>query len=108
MANIICSECKRKIETRRDLAVVGRSFIAYHRNCFRRSRGLYKFYSGYPINGMATWVLLALLNSALWTTYVLFGPPLKETFYFSLFSVVVFVGFRLIAYFGLERKLPRG
>jgi hypothetical protein len=107
MANIICSACKKEIKTRQDLAVVGRSFVTYHRMCFKRSRGLYKFYSGYPINSVAMWVILALLNAALWASCILFAAPLKETFYFSLFSLVLFIGFRLIAYLGYEIKLPR-
>ena len=107
MANIICSACKKEIKRRQDLAVVGRSFVTYHRKCFKPSNGIYEFYSGYSINSVATWVLLVFLNAALWTTYFLFNPPLKETFYFSLFSIVLFVGFRLIAYFGYEIKLPK-
>jgi len=107
MANIFCSACKKEIKTRQDLAVVGRSFVTYHRMCFKRSKGIYKFYSGYPINSAAMWVILVLLNTALWATYLVFAAPLKETFYFSLFSVVLFSAFRLIAYFGYEIKLPR-
>ena len=107
MANIICSACKRDIETRQDLAVVGRSFVTYHRKCFKRSRGVYEFYSGYPINSVAMWVILVLLNTALWVTYFLFSAPFKETLYFSLFLLVSFIGFRLIAFFGYEIKLPK-
>ena len=106
MANIICSACKREIKTRQDLAVVGRSFVTYHRKCFKRSNGIYEFYSGYPINSVAMWVILVLLNTALWATYILFSAPLKETLYFSLFLLVLFIGFRLIAFFGYEIKLP--
>jgi hypothetical protein len=104
---MICSECKRTIRTRQDLAVVGRSFVTYHRRCFKRSKGIYKFYSGYPINSMAMWMILVLLNTALWATYIIFSAPLKETFYFSLFSIILFVGFRLISYLGYEIKLPK-
>jgi hypothetical protein len=53
------------------------------------------------------WMILVLLNAALWATYILFNAPLKETFYFSLFLIVLFVGFRIIAYFGYEIKLPK-
>jgi len=107
MANIICAACKREIKTRQDLVVVGRSFVTYHQKCFKPSNGIYEFYSGYPINSMAMWMILVLLNTALWATYILFNAPLMETFYFSLFSIVLFVGFRLIAYFGHEIKLPK-
>jgi hypothetical protein len=107
MAKIICSECKSEITTRQDLAVVGRSFVTYHRKCFKTANGIYKFYSGYPINSVAMWMVLVLLNTALWATHILFNTPLKETFYFSLFSLVLFVGARLIAYFGFEIKLPK-
>ena len=92
---------------RQDLAVVGHSFVTYHRKCFKRSNGIYEFYSGYPINSVAMWVILVLLNTALWVTYFLFSAPLKETFYFSLFLLVSFIGFRLIAFFGYEIKLPK-
>jgi len=107
MVNIICSACEREIKTRQDLAVVGRSFVTYHRKCFKKSRGIYEFYSGYPINSVAMWVILVLLNTALWATYILFSAPLKETLYFSLFLLVSFIGFRLIAFFGYEMKLPK-
>ena len=107
MANIICSVCKREIKTRQELAVVGRSFATYHRKCFKKSKGIYEFYSGYPINSVAMWVIFVLLNTALWATYILFSAPLKETLTFSLFLLVFFVGFRLIAFFGFEIKLPR-
>jgi len=107
MANIICSACKREIKTRQDLAVVGRSFVTYHRKCFKSSNGIYEFYSGYPINSLAMWVIFVLLNSALWATYILFSAPLKETLYFSLFLLVLFASFRLIAFFGYEKKLPK-
>jgi len=107
MANIICSACKREIKTRQELAVVGRSFVTYHRKCFKRSKGIYEFYSGYPINSVAMWMILVLLNTALWATYFLFSAPLKETLSFSLFLSVLFVGFRLIAFYGYEVKLPR-
>jgi hypothetical protein len=53
------------------------------------------------------WMVLVLLNTALWATYIIFSAPLKETFYVSLFSIVLFAGFRLIAYFGYEIKLPK-
>jgi hypothetical protein len=52
-------------------------------------------------------MVLVLLNTALWAAYFLFNAPLKETFYFSLFLIVLFVGARLIAYFGFEIKLPK-
>ena len=107
MAKIICSACKREVNTRQDLAVVGRSFVTYHRKCFKNSNGIYEFYSGYPINSMAMWMVLVFLNTALWATCILFNAPLKETFYFSLFLIVVIVGARLIAYFGFEIKLPK-
>jgi len=107
MAKIICSACKKEIKTRQDLAVVGRSFVTYHRKCFKRSNGIYEFYSGYPINSVVMWTILILLNAALWATCILFNAPLKETFYFTLFSVALFVGFRLIAFLGYEIKLPK-
>ena len=107
MAEIICSACKKAIRTRRDLAVVGRSFVTYHRKCFKKSNGIYRFYSGYPINSVAMWVLLVLLNTALWATYIVFDAPLKETSYMSLFSIILIVGFRLVAFLGYEIKLPR-
>ena len=107
MTKIICSACKKEIKTRQDLAVVGRSFVTYHRKCFKSSNGIYEFYSGYPINSVAMWMILVLLNAALWATYILFSAPFIETFYFSLFLLAIFIGFRLIAYFGYEIKLPR-
>jgi len=107
MANITCSTCKKEIKTRQELVVVGRSFVTYHQKCFKRSKGIYEFYSGYPINSVAMWVILVLLNTALWATYILFNAPLKETLYFSLFLLVLFMAFRLIAFFGYEIRLPK-
>jgi len=107
MTKIICAACKKEIKTREELAVVGRSFVPYHRKCFKKSKDLYAFFSGYPINSTAIWVILAVLNVALWSTYVVFKAPLAETLTMSLFSTVIFAGFRLIAYFGYEVKLPK-
>ena len=107
MTKIICAACKKEIETREELAVVGRSFVPYHRECFKKSKGLYEFYSGYPINSAATWVIWGLLNAALWSTYLIFDAPISETFSMSLFLTALFLGFRLIVYFGYEIKLPK-
>ncbi len=107
MTKIICSACKKEIKTRDELAVVGRSFVPYHRKCFKNEKSVYAFYSGYPINSAATWAIWGLLNAALWSTYFIYKAPFSETFFMSLFATVVFVGFRLIAYFGYEVKLPK-
>ena len=107
MTKIICAACKKEIKTREELAVVGRSFVPYHRKCFKKSKGVYEFFSGYPINSGATWVIWGLLNAALWLTYILFEAPFSETFSMSLFVTVLFIVFRLIAYFGYEIKLPK-
>ncbi len=107
MKKIICSACKEEIKTREELAVVGRSFLPYHRKCFKKERSVYAFYSGYPINSTATWVIWALLNAALWATYFIYKAPFSETFTMSLFLTALFVGFRLIAYFSYEIKLPK-
>ena len=107
MTKIICAACKKEIKTREELAVVGRSFVPYHRKCFKKSKDVYAFYSGYPINSAATWIILAVLNAALWSTYVMFDAPFSETFSMSLFLTILFVGFRLIVYFAYEIKLPK-
>ena len=107
MTKIICAACKKEIKTREELAVVGRSFVPYHRKCFEKSRGVYEFYSGYPINSVATWVIWGLLNTALWATYFIFEASFSETFVMSLFLTALFVVFRLIVYFGYEIKLPK-
>lgn len=107
MTKIICAACKKEIKTRQELAVVGRSFIPYHRKCFKKSKGVYEFYSGYPINSTATWVIWGLLIAAIWLTYFTFEAPFSETFTMSLLLTALFVGFRLIVYFGFEIKLPK-
>jgi hypothetical protein len=108
MPNILCAVCKKSIASRKDLAVVGRSFVPHHKACFKKRKDLFSFVSGYPINSSATWWLLILINLALWATYLLFQAPLKETAVLSTFSIVLLLGFRLVAYFGYERKLPKG
>lgn len=107
MTKIICAACNKEIKTREELAVVGRSFVPYHRTCFKKKKSVYAFYSGYPINSMATWIILAIINTALWITYFTFDAPFSETFAMSMFSTVLFVGFRLMAYVLYEIKLPK-
>ena len=107
MTKIICTECKKEIHSRKELAVVGRSFKPYHKECFKNAKGIYTFYSGYPINGNFTWILIALINIALWSTYLVFHAEFIETLYMSLFATVLFLGFRLISYFFYEIKLPK-
>ena len=107
MTKIICAACNKEIKTRDELAVVGRSFIPYHRKCFKKEKSVYAFYSGYPINSTASWVIWALLNAALWATYFMFEASFSETFTMSLFLTALFAGFRLIAYFSYEIKLPK-
>ena len=106
MSKVLCAVCKKRIVSRKELAVVGRSFIPHHKECFKNRSDIYAFYSGYRINGSATWWLLIVINIALWATYLLFDAPFKETSYMSIFSVVLLLGFRLIAYFSYEIKLP--
>ena len=107
MTKIVCTECKEEILSRKDLAVVGRSFKPYHKECFKNSKSLYAFFSGYAINGNFTWILLLLLNFALWSTYIVFHADFTETLYMSLFATVLFLSFRLISYFFYEIKLPK-
>lgn len=107
MSKVICAACKKEINSRKELAVVGRSFIPYHKACFKKRGDIYTFYSGYPINGSATWWLLLVINMALWAVFMLFHAPFKETLYLSLFSLALLLGFRLIAYFSYEIKLPK-
>jgi len=106
MSKIICAVCKEEIVSRKELAVVGKSFIPHHKECFKKRKDVYAFYSGYPINSSATWWLLILINMALWATYLLFDAPFKETLYMSIFSIILLLGFRLISYFSYETKLP--
>ena len=107
MGTILCTACHKEIKTREELAVVGRSFKPYHRTCFKRAKGIYEFYSGYPVNSAATWIILAVINGAIWGVYAKYDAPFGEALTISLFSVVLFVVFRLIAYFGYEVKLPK-
>jgi len=107
MTKIICATCKKEIKTREELAVVGRAFVPYHRRCFKQSKGVYKFFSGYPINSRVTWVLLGLINTALWSAYFFFDAPYSETLGLSLFSVILFAGLRLVAYLAYEIRLPK-
>jgi len=106
MPKIVCAVCKKNIVSRKELAVVGKSFIPHHKECFKKRRDIYAFYSGYPINSSATWWLLIVINMALWATFLLFDAPFKETCYMSIFSIILLLGFRLIAYFSYEIKLP--
>ncbi|MCJ7766203.1 MAG: hypothetical protein MUP09_09730 [Thiovulaceae bacterium] len=106
MSKIICAACKKEIVSRKELAVVGRAFIPYHKVCFKKRKGIYAFYSGYPINSGATWLLLAVINAALWAVYLLYNAPFKETLYMSLFSILLLLGFRLVSYLVYEIRLP--
>ncbi len=104
---IICHECKEPILSKHDLAVVGNSFITYHDKCFDKikHKNVYAFYSGYKTNGIFPWIMLFILNSAIWGTFYFFNPPIIEVIQFSVFISVMIMFFRLLSYILYERHL---
>jgi len=107
---IVCYECEKPIETRDELAVVGKTFITFHRSCYETTKKLsaYKKYFGlYRINGPFIWALLISINLAL--LLLLFSPTLdkKEFIIFISFFNIIFLGFRILSYFAYEMKLPK-
>ncbi len=104
---IICHVCKEPILDKNDLAVVGNAFITYHDHCFEKikTKNIYTFYSGYKSNGLFPWVMLILLNTALWGTYYLFRPPFDEVLVMSLFISAMILFYRIASYLLYERYL---
>ncbi len=102
---IICHECKELILNKADLAVVGNSFIPYHDKCFEKikHKNIYAFYSGYKSNGMFPWIMLIILNSAIWGTFYFFDAPFNEVITFSAFISSIIIFFRLMSYVLYER-----
>lgn len=102
---VICSECKKPILEKKDLAVVGKSFVPYHNECFNsiKHSNLYAFYSGYKINGPYTWIMLILFNVILWGAYFILKAPLDEVITFSLFILAMTLFFRGVSYLLYER-----
>ena len=100
-----CRACEKPIDSKSDLAVVGRSFYTYHNRCFEniKHKDIYAFYSGYKINGWFPWVFLIVLNLMLWVTYYLFNAPFQEVLIFSIFLFSMTLVFRGISYFFYER-----
>lgn len=100
-----CNVCKKPIESKDELAVVGKSFYTYHNQCFdaMKHKELYAFYSGYKINGYFPWIMLMILNIMLWGTYFIFNAPFDEVFTLSMFILVMILIFRGISYFFYER-----
>ena len=101
----LCHECKEPILSKDDLAVVGNSFIPYHNKCFQKikSKKVYTFYSGYKSNGLFPWVMLVILNSALWSTFYFFDAPINEVILFSTFISSGILFFRITSYILYER-----
>lgn len=104
---ILCHECKKPILNRDDLAVVGNSFIPYHNKCFEsiKHKKVYAFYSGYKSNGMFPWVMLLILNTAIWVIFYLFSPPINEVIVFSAFISAMILFYRIMSYILYERHL---
>ena len=101
-----CRECKKPINSKNDLAVVGKSFYTYHDKCFNNTKhkDIYAFYSGYKTNGWFPWVMLVILNLMLWGTYYLFNAPFEEVLTFSMFILAMTLLFRGISYIFYERN----
>ena len=97
---IICHECKEPILDKSDLAVVGNSFITYHDKCFEKikHKNVYAFYSGYKSNGIFPWIMLIILNSAIWGTFYFYDTPINEVITFSAFISSIIIFFRLMSY----------
>jgi len=102
---ITCHECKKLINNKDDLAVVGNSFITYHNKCFEKikHKNVYAFYSGYKTNGIFPWVMLFILNGAIWGTFYFFNAPIREVIEFSVFISSMIIFLRLMSYILYER-----
>ncbi len=103
--DIVCHECKKPILYKADLAVVGNSFIPFHDKCFNsiKHKNIYAFYSGYKSNGLFPWVMLILLNSAIWATFYFFNAPIDEVVTFSIFISAMILFLRVMSYILYER-----
>ena len=102
---IICHECKEPILFKSDLAVVGNSIITYHDKCFEKikHKNVYAFYSGYKSNGIFPWVMLIILNGAIWGTFYFYDAPINEVITFSAFITSMVIFFRFMSYVLYER-----
>jgi len=100
-----CTECKKPITKKNDLAVVGNSFLTYHNDCFNaiKHQNIYAFYSGYKSNGWFPWVMLVLFNIILWCAYYFLNAPFEEVFFFSMFILAMTLFFRGMSYILYER-----
>ena len=102
---ILCYECKKPILIKDNLAVVGNSFITYHNKCFEsiKHKKVYAFYSGYKSNGMFPWVMLFILNTAIWITFYLFDTPINDAITLSIFISSGILFYRIMSYVLYER-----
>ena len=102
---IYCHHCKEPILSKEELAVVGNSFIPYHNSCFEsiKHKNIYAFYSGYKTNGIFPWILMILLNSAIWAAFFWLHPPLDEVIVMSAALTGFMLIFRLLSYILYER-----
>ena len=105
---IMCHKCHKEIMSRADLSVIGNSFNTYHNRCFQeinsgKKKNISAYYSGYRSNGMFTWIMLFILNIAIWSTYILFDSSLREAIIFSVFISAGILFFRVVSYFLYER-----
>jgi hypothetical protein len=107
---ILCHECRQPITNRRDLAVVSKSFIPFHKSCYantKKHRTFKFFYGLYPTNGPFFWIFLIVMNLVLAIVYVTVSPNPKEIAVFAAFGNGLAITFRLISFLLYEVKLPK-
>ena len=76
MKDVICQGCNKPIRRRSELAVVGKTFLTYHRDCYARASLGTRFVHGYRINGPALWYILFLINGMMFGA-LFFLPNVK-------------------------------
>ncbi|MGM0442080.1 MAG: hypothetical protein ACQEQC_06650 [Elusimicrobiota bacterium] len=107
---ITCQECEQPIKKRSQLAVVGKNFLTFHRECYKNTSDYsqWKFLFGfYRINGPFTWILIAGFDFVFLLTFLVFNTNSKDLLLIMLFFNFVLLGMRLISYLAFETKLPK-
>lgn len=109
MKDVICQGCNKPIRRRSELAVVGKTFLTYHRDCYARASLGTRFVHGYRINGPALWYILFLINGMMFGA-LFFLPNVKMDGEFKtilVFGNAVIIGIRLLSYIFVELRVPK-
>ena len=108
MKSILCTECKKQISNKKDLAVTGKLMQPYHKECLEkpisRIGKVHKFYGKFPV-GIRFWFFIILGNTFLYEILKRYPESLSVIIFFWIIFNIVFIGGRVGIYLSYEQYL---